>query len=414
MKRKVTIAIAIIAGLLIILMLFGGKKDKKEVQIKTEVQLGSFQIKISTSGELEAENSTKVMGPQLNKIRVWNSTLESIVPEGTDVDSGDFVAKIDASEVADKLSEAQLDLEMADTKFSNTILDTTLELRQLRDNLINLKFAFEEAEIKLEQSKFEPPATIRQEEINKEKAQREYEQALENYKVKVQQAISSMKEASINLNKAQSKVDNILDIQNRLTVFAPKPGMIIYAKDWDGNKIKEGSRIHAWNPVVAQLPDLSKMISKTYVNEIDISKVKVGQFVTIGIDAFPELQFTGKVSQIANIGEQLKNSDAKVFEVIIVVNEVDSTLRPAMTTNNEILISEFDSVLFAPIESVFGNDSINWIYKSTGMSTQKQQVIVGESNENEIVIRKGVVKGDKLLLSIPDNEDKMDLILIGG
>ena len=61
------------------------------------------------------------------------------------------------------------------------------------------------------------------------------------------------------------------------------------------------------------------MISKTYVNEIDVSKVKAGQKVEIIVDAFPERSYTGTVTSVANIGEQLPNADAKVFEVLIKV-----------------------------------------------------------------------------------------------
>lgn len=409
MNKKITIAISIIVGILVILIVFGGKKDNEEVLIQKEVQFGTFRVEVNTSGELEAENSTKIMGPQLNKIWIWNANIEDIVPEGTIVDSGAYVAKVEASEVADKLNEAESNLEISETQYANTVLDTTLELRELRDKLVNLKFELEEAKIKLEQSKYEPPATIRQEEINKERKQRQYEQAVENYKVKVEKAVSRMKEASINRNKAQRNVDKISKLSEQLTVFAPKGGMVIYTKDWGGNKVKKGSRINTWNPVVAELPDLSQMISKTYINEIDISKVAMGQPVSIGIDAFPDLELSGEVINIANIGEQLKNSDAKVFEVVIRVNEVDSTMRPAMTTSNEILINEFDSVLYAPIESVFGNDTIKWVYKVSGISKTKQEVLVGDANDNDIIVKEGLNAGDKVLLSPPKNEEKLEL-----
>ncbi|MEZ4997192.1 MAG: efflux RND transporter periplasmic adaptor subunit [Bacteroidales bacterium] len=56
-----------------------------------------------------------------------------------------------------------------------------------------------------------------------------------------------------------------------------------------------------WDPVVATLPDLSSMISKTYVNEIDVSKVKVGQPVRLTVDAFPEKSYTGEVISVANM-----------------------------------------------------------------------------------------------------------------
>ncbi|MCK7532908.1 MAG: HlyD family efflux transporter periplasmic adaptor subunit [Marinilabiliales bacterium] len=81
--------------------------------------------------------------------------------------------------------------------------------------------------------------------------------------------------------------------------------MVIYKREWNGAKRKVGSEISPWDPVVATLPDLSSMISKTYVNEIDVSKVKAGQRVRLTVDAFPEKSYTGAVISVANIGEQL-------------------------------------------------------------------------------------------------------------
>jgi hypothetical protein len=140
------------------------------------------------------------------------------------------------------------------------------------------------------------------------------------------------------------------------------------------------------------------MKSRTYVNEIDISKVKVGQAVEIGVDAFPDRDYTGVVTEVANIGEQMRNSNAKVFEVIIEVNESDSILRPAMTTKNMIITDVIDSVLYIPIESIHSNDSLSYVYKGS----RKQQVILGKANENEIIIRAGLEEGDDIYLVPPE------------
>jgi hypothetical protein len=143
------------------------------------------------------------------------------------------------------------------------------------------------------------------------------------------------------------------------------------------------------------------MKSRTYVNEIDISKVKVGQDVQVGVDAFPDKEYTGKVTEVANIGEQLRNSNAKVFEVIIDVNEYDSILRPAMTTKNIIITDVIDSVLYIPIECIHSNDSLSYVYHWG----EKQQVVLGKSNENEIIIRAGLEKDDNIYLMPPEGAD---------
>ena len=88
------------------------------------------------------------------------------------------------------------------------------------------------------------------------------------------------------------------------------------------------------------------MISTTYVNEVDIRKVAKGQHVNIGLDAFPDKKLSGEVISVANVGEQRPNSDAKVFEVKVVIAESDTTLRPAMSTANEIITATIPDAIF--------------------------------------------------------------------
>ena len=164
--------------------------------------------------------------------------------------------------------------------------------------------------------------------------------------------------------------------------------------------------ISAWDLTVATLPDLSSLISKTYVNEIDISKIKKGQQVRIGVDAFPEKEFLGEILEVANIGEQLPNTDAKVFEVVIKLDGVDPVLRPAMTTSNKIVTAVFDSVMSIPLEAIHVEDSIPMVFKKNGV---KQVVLLGESNENEVIVENGLEPGDKVLLSLPEEPEKFKL-----
>jgi hypothetical protein len=261
----------------------------------------------------------------------------------------------------------------------------------------------EEADINLEQSQFEPPATIRQAKINLDKATRAYEQAKQNYELKVQQAKADMTEISIELGKQTRKAEEMAKVIRRFIITAPASGMVVYKREWNGEKRTVGTEISTWDLAVATLPDLSSMISKTYVNEIDISRIKVGQQVRIGVDAFPDKKFTGIVTEVANIGEQLPNTDSKVFEVVIKVNESDPIIKPSMTTSNSIVIKTYENVLFIPLETVHTSDSLTFVYKKNGI---KQVVVLDESNENEIIVEAGLKQGEKILLSTPEEPEK--------
>ena len=406
MKKRTIIAIVVPSVLIIALVLYSVLSGKeKEVVLETAVQQGQFEISVMVTGELQAIRETEIQAPsqlRSRNLRIRSVKIQDLIPEGTVVDSGQWVATLDRSEADNSLKDILDNLEQKESEYMRTKLDTTMSLRELRDQLINLDFAMEEAEITLEQSKFEPPATIRQAEIELEKATRAYVQAEKNYGLKEQQAKAEMREAELNMARDRRSKEEMEAVLLKFDIFAPSSGMVIYKKDWNGQKRTAGSEINTWDLAVATLPDLSTMISMTYVNEIDISKLNEGQKVEIGVDAFPEKKFSGEVTEVANIGQQLPNTDAKVFEVKIELNERDTILRPSMTTSNQVITQVIDSVLFIPLESVHANDSLTFVYTRSG---QKQVVVLGESNENHIVVEMGLERGDKLYLSMPENID---------
>ncbi|MFH1296658.1 MAG: efflux RND transporter periplasmic adaptor subunit [Bacteroidota bacterium] len=409
-KRYIYIFAGTIILAIILYLIFS--KPEKTQEILVKVKYGNFPIEVTTTGELMAKSSEKIYGPEgLRQIRVYQTKIEDIIPDGTVVDSGQYVARLDRTEITNKIKDEESNLEKYESQLIKTKIDTSLELRNARDELINLKYNLEEKKIALEQSKYEPPATIRQVEIDLEKGERAFTQAEKNYKLRLEKAIANMNEVNAEYNNAQRKLVQMQEVLKQFTVMAPKSGMVIYRRNWDGSKVGVGATISAWDPIVAELPDLSKMISKTYVNEIDISKVKAGQPVEIGIDAFPDKKFTGQVTEVANIGEQLQGTNAKVFEVKILINEFDSILRPAMTTKNTIVTATIDSVLFIPLEAVFNNDSITFVYKKDGRLV-KQQVILGQSNYNEIIVKEGLSLENEVLLLAPETKEDLDIIML--
>jgi hypothetical protein len=402
----------IIAGLFILAIVgyFIFSKNDKGQQITVKVKKGNFPIEVTTTGELFAKSSEKIRGPQgLEQLQIYNVKILKLVQEGTKVDSGAFVAVLDQSELTSKMKEIESNRDKAQTQQTQRALDSSLNLRRLRDDQINLGYDLEQKKTIREQSVYEPKATQKQADNDVEKAERALEQAKKSYVLQNKKEVANMDDANATFNQAQRKLEQMQDKIKQFTIYAPKKGMVIYARSWNGRQ-QEGSTVNTWGDfTVAELPDLSKMISRTYVNEIDISKIKVGQDVRIGIDAFPDKKFTGKVTQVANVGEQLPNTNAKVFEVNILINEFDSILRPSMTSKNTILTASISNVLFAPIEAVVSTDSVTYVFKKSGGRIIKQQVIPGESNDNEIILKAGVKENDEVLLVPPENADKIKL-----
>jgi multidrug efflux pump subunit AcrA (membrane-fusion protein) len=398
----------IIALLLLWISLEPAQGIDEEIIVKP--QFGQFEVTVTATGELQAKNSVKIYGPEkARQVRIYQMKINKMVSEGTVVKKGDFVAELDRSELQDKISNEQIELQKADSRYTLTHLDTLQTLSKARDDLVNLNYAKEEAKLKMEQSRYEAPAVQREAEINYEKAVRTFEQAQKNYLTQIKQSRAKMNEVKADLSQIKQRLDLYMETMATFTVKAPADGMVIYRKEWNGQKITEGSSIGYWDPVVATLPDLSEMESITYVNEVDIKKIKVGQKVNINLDADPEKKLYGDVTEIANVGEKRPNSSSKVFEVVIVINNPDSTLRPAMTTGNEIIIAVKDSSLSIPLECIHNQDSLTYVLKQNGSGFTKQEVVLDLINESSAIVTRGVEQEDELLLSIPNNIKDMEL-----
>jgi len=412
MKRTLIITAVIVVVAIIILIIISKVTSKKEVtNLFAQSVKGQFDIIVTTTGELQAKNSTDIFGPDFTQsrgIRVMDIKITDIVAEGTEVKKDEYVATLDRTAFDNSLKDELERLTTYETNLEMKILDTAVTLSNLRDNIKNLRFSVEEAGITLQQSKYEPPTTIRQAEIALDKANRSLDQSIKGYSLQVEKAKSDMRTNKNNLSEQQQRVSDLQTVLSKFIIKAPSDGMIIYKRDRMGAKRKLGSSINPWDNVVATLPDMSSMISKTYVNEIDVSKVKPGQHVEIAVDAFPEKAYTGTVTSVANIGEQLPNADAKVFEVLVEVDGTDPILRPSMTTGNKIITKTIRDVTYIPLESVqAGPDSIPFVYQKNGT---KQIVVLGESNENNVVIEQGLQPGIQLYLSTPAKAEEFKIV----
>lgn len=414
MNRKIFYTLGVVSLLGLSAWFVARPGAAQQTSLKAGVKKGLFEMTVTATGELKAKNSVEISGPTaMREVQVYQVKLSNLVPEGTVVKKGDYVASLDKTELMNKLKDAEAELQKFQAQFTQAQLDSSLNLRAARDEMVNLGFEVKEKHIVLEQSKYEPPATIRQAEIDLEKIRRKQEQSAQNLKIKRNQAIAKMSEVGAQLSQAQSKVDRLRQVVGQFEITAPEPGMVIYHRDWSGKKVIVGSTVNAWDPTVATLPDLSTMLSKTFVNEVDIRKIKQGQTVKVGLDAFPEKKLTGKVVSVANVGETLPNSDAKVFEVNILVNESDTTLRPAMTTSNLILTGSVKEALYIPLEAVHSQgDSLTYVFKTDGSGLVRQQVKLGQTNENEVVVLAGLKDTEEVYLSVPKDGDRKELVLL--
>lgn len=379
-------------------------ETNKVENLLAEVKEAPLPVTIHAPGELMARRSEKIKGPDgLRSVGLYQVTIANLVPEGTVVQQGQFIASLDRTEMDGKIKESQTEIDKIVTQLDQARIDTAIEMRGLRDQLINIRFSLKEKELSLDLSKYEPEAIKQQAKLDLERTQRELSQLENKLVLSKEKSIARIEEINASYRQQELKLNRLLELQSQMTVNAPKSGMVIYTRDWNGKR-GPGSQVSSWDPVIAELPDLSEMITKAYINEVDITKVIPGQKAKITIDAFPGKEFSGMILTKANIGEQVRNFDTKVFEVIVLLSSIDSLLRPAMTTGISILVDSIPNCLQVPLEAI-QVDSVSFVYKKGKTGFTKQEVVTGPSNDISICIAAGLQRGDQVSLNTPANAD---------
>ncbi|PWD97522.1 efflux RND transporter periplasmic adaptor subunit [Marinilabilia rubra] len=369
-----------------------------------KVEKGKFELYVVSMGELEAHESKDILIPDVlldRTIRIRHIGINDLVREGKEVEKGDYVATLDPSEVEENIKNSRETLDMLSANLENSRMDSSLNLSDARDAIRQARDNVLDKEVKVEQSIYESKAVQRQVQIELEMAERSLEQKKRNYQQKKRKNEIRVKRIEDKITQEEEHMQVLLQLKQDLIVKAPAQGVVVYARDWGGDKIKVGSRVSRWNPRIAILPDLSTIMSVTYVKEIDVTKIHEGMPVKINIDAFPGEVFDGVVKNVANIGKEIEGQFLNGFKVDVEVDPHGVDLLPGMTSTNRFIIESMEDQLMVPREAVFVEDSREIVYKKTPLGVVREEVETAGENEKHVRITEGVKAGDKVFLTPP-------------
>ena len=157
------------------------------------------------------------------------------------------------------------------------------------------------------------------------------------------------------------------------------------------------------NQPILYLPDISQLIVRTKVREVDLHKMSVGQQASVLIDAYPALRFQAEVKFIGALasGSGSGSNGGKYFQVILDISGQDLRLRPGMTARVFIQAEKAENVLLLPVQAVFqDNDEKPFCYQLSSSSAIPRKVALRTGRENEMMVEilSGLQQGDRVSL----------------
>ncbi len=406
LSKKQKIILISTSSLVLLLMLAGFFKAKPVSVIHT-VKKEDFEAIIACKGEIQSEKAVFITIPDVfgdRTLELWETQIKDLIPEGSIVKKGDYVALLDQGRIKQLKESTEETLKKVLFNYNDEKIDSAVDLVALRNGLEQFVFDLELKRIEMEQAVYESPAFQRRAQMAYERAQRQLDARIRAYQMTQKALRIQVTREAERVNELELRVKKYQQAFDEARITAPKDGMLIYGRTFGrggSRKLTIGSNVSRQSPLIATLPDLSVLVSETYVEEIYISKIKVGDSARIFIDALKNQEKTGVISSISNVGQEMTGFDSKVFKVNIRISSDNNKIKPAMTTNNEIIISREQNVLVIPRQALFTDDARQFVYLKEFGGVKIRDVECGNQSAKFIVVKKGLEEGDKILLGRP-------------
>jgi RND family efflux transporter MFP subunit len=273
----------------------------------------------------------------------------------------------------------------------------------MREEIKNALLDLEYNKIDLEQSVYESEAYQRKAQMAYKKVENSIEKRRRDYLLEQNRLKRRVYWSVDHVERSEQRIEKFKEAMKAARIIAPEDGIVIFGKGWDGKKYSKDDNVSTYEfaPPIATLPDMSKVISEIYVKEIDIAKIKVGDSVRVTFDALEGTMIKGSIKTIARVGESHKDFDMKVFKVVIHLDNTNEGLKPAMNSNNDIILANSDNVISVPLISVFKENGTKYVYLKTADSIKKQEIKTGFENEEFVMVEEGLKEGDLVVLEPP-------------
>lgn len=402
---------------------------KKVNVIFATVEKGTFVHEVNGKGSAESAKNVDVASQVEG-----SATIISLVAEGTDVKKGQLLVELDSSDI--------------DEKYDSQVVTTNSSLATLNSSRATLRSAEisleEYVEGTFEQTWMEYENSIFTAEHDRKKSSDTAaytgrlvtlgfatEQTYEVKKVDFEKAKNTLEVADLkkmtllkytsekqitslmsDIETARAKVNsdrNSYEINKRreerykeqsenCRIRAPQDGQVVYANQdsrrmSESEMIKEGATVRN-RQVLIRLPDKTQMRVKAMINEANISSVAVGQPAKITFDSIPGRVVSGEVVKVNPYPEIVWMSSAKDYVTMVKINEELPELRSGLTAQVRIIAKEQKDALMVPVQCVLEYDSKKYCLTYNEGVWGCKEVWLGDSNEKQVVIKKGLNEGD--------------------
>ena len=361
------------------------------------VKKGDFLRTVRLAGTVEAVQATAIQAPRLSGQNNNSLIIMRLIKAGTAVRPGDALVEFDRQDQLRNALDRRAELNDFDQQIKKRTAEEVAARASDESTLKQAQSALERARNELVKNDMLPRIQAEKNKLAFEEAEAKLKQLQETFELKRRAAAADIKILEIRRNRAETNMKHAESNAARMLIESPLPGVAVVKTTWKngGNLVEfmEGDEVRPGQPVV-EVVNPAVMRVRARVNQADMNDLRVGQPVSVGLDAYPELTFTGTVDQISPIGQQSTLSPkVRNFIVLVLVKEAHPNLMPDLTASLDVELDRLRGVVVVPRDAVVLEGEHAYVRVQRGRRFDRQDVTLGPLNTHEAVVVTGLQEG---------------------
>jgi membrane fusion protein, macrolide-specific efflux system len=326
---------------------------------------GTLSIEILETGRVEPREKVEL------KSKVAGQVLEVRVDEGDRVRRGDVLILLDPTDYEREVAAAQAELARARAAIDYARLNLTRKRLGVAERIV---------------------------------AQSELDDAEHEFAAR-----------SADARLLEVRLDSARDRVRYTRISSPLDGTVIQRGMEPGEVVVPGVQATFEGKPLLTVADLSRLIVKVELNQIDVARVELGDEANVTFDALPGRAYTARVTRVAPASSRVSGKDVEVFPVEAELSAADSAIKPGMTADVRIQLDAKPDVLTLPIEAVLQNGAHATVQRLVsapdgGQRAERIEVTLGARNDRELELLSGLNEGDRVLIDpAPATANEMKL-----
>src|SRR5688572_19453594 len=364
-----------------------------------KVARGAFVKSLRMTGLVESIRFHNVAAPRLVGATGPGSNIlivTRLMPSGSLVSPGQLVVEFDRQNqlkaATDRRSEhrdleEQIRKKRAEQEQAHAKDDTELSVAAN---------AVENARLELKKNAYLGRIDQEKNEQRLEEALAKQEQLIATFDLKRRAAQADLRILEIQRDRAYKAMKSAEDNATRMIVTSPISGMVVLRMVWRVNQqveIQEGEEARPGMPIM-QVVDPGAMLVRVKVNQADVHLLQVGQPARISLDAYPDLQFQGRVEHVAPVGTtSMLSTRVRNFVATVSIQGSHPKLMPDLSAAVDVELERKDNVIVVPRDAIVLEKDTFTVRVLDGDDVRSRTVTVGAMNDHEAIIASGLEPG---------------------